>query len=263
MSGRTAIIAGTGRVPGAVAATVNAPIIAALCGFPPDGLEAETFRLERLVPFLDSLNDRGVTRVVFAGAVRRPVLDPKAFDPRTATLVPRIVAAMRQGDDAALREVVAFFEEAGLAVVGLDEVAPSLVPGPGVLAGRPGPQDEADAARGAQVVATLGVLDIGQGAVVRGGLTVAVETLPGTEAMLAFAALHRGPGGVLYKAAKPGQERRIDLPAVGPETVTQAAAAGLSGIAWEAGGALLVEREDAVTAAEAAGLFLWSRPADA
>lgn len=263
MSGRVAVIAGTGRLARAVVAALDAPVVAALDGFAPDGLAAESFRLERLVPFLDSLTDRGVTQVVFAGAVRRPRLDPELFDSRTATLVPRIVTAMRQGDDAALREVVLLFEEAGLQVVAVADVVPDLVPGPGILAGLPGSRDRADAARAAQIVAGLGGLDIGQGAVVRDGLAVAVETLPGTEAMLAFAALHRDAGGVLYKAPKPGQERRIDLPAIGPETVAQAAAAGLGGIAWEAGGVMLIDRAETVARAEAAGLFLWARdPAD-
>lgn len=260
MTGRTALIAGTGRLPAALAATLDAPVVAALNGFPPEGLEAESFRLEQLVPFIDGLIDRGVTRVVFAGAVRRPPLDPALFDRRTAMLVPRIAAAMQQGDDAALREVIAVFEEAGLTTVGLAEAAPALIPGAGILAGRPAPQDEGDAARAAVIVQGLGALDIGQGAVVAGGLCLAVETLPGTEAMLDFVARTRtGKGGVLWKAPKPSQERRIDLPAVGPDTVAQAAAAGLAGIAWQAGGVVLIDREETVAAAGAAGLFLWAR----
>lgn len=259
-SGRTALICGGGRLAAAVAARLDDPLVTALEGHAPDGLAAETFRLERLVPFLESLADRGVTRVAFAGAVRRPPLDPELFDRRTAMLVPRMAAAMQQGDDALLRELIAVVEEAGLEVVGLSEVAPELVPPAGILAGQPSPRDERDAARAAAIVAGLGNLDIGQGAVVAGGLCLAVETLPGTEAMLDFVRqTRRGQGGVLWKAPKPGQERRIDLPAVGPETVRQAAAAALSGIAWEAGGVVLIDRDAAIAAAGAAGLFLWAR----
>lgn len=260
--GRTALIAGSGRLPAAIAARLDAPLVAALEGFAPEGVEAEAFRLERLVPFVESLLDRGVTRVVFAGAVRRPRLDPELFDRRTAMLVPRIAAAMQQGDDAALRAVIAVFEEAGLAVIGLAEAAPALIPGAGILTGQPSAREEADAALAAAIVEGLGSLDIGQGAVVAAGLCLAVETLPGTEAMLDFVARTRtGLGGVLWKAPKPSQERRIDLPAVGPETVAQARAAGLSGIAWQAGGVVLIDREEAVAAAETAGLFLWARDA--
>lgn len=260
-AGRVALVAGTGMMPHAVAALLEDPVVASLDGFVPEGLAAETFRLERLVPFLDSLLDRGVTSVVFAGALRRPALDPEAFDPRTASLVPRFMAAMGQGDDATLREVIALFEEAGLTVRGLGEVAPQLLPGPGLLAGRPSARDEADLDRARAIVAGLGELDIGQGAVVASGLCLAVETLPGTDAMLDFVAATRpeGSGGVLWKAPKPGQERRIDLPAIGPDTVARAAAARLGGIAWQAGSAALLERAQTIAAADRAGLFLLSQ----
>ena len=84
--------------------------------------------------------------------------------------------------------------------------------------------------------------------------------------MLDFAARHKalrpdpgGARGVFYKAPKPGQDRRIDLPALGPDSVAQAAAAGLAGIAWEADGVILLDRDAMVAAADAAGLFLWAR----
>ena len=262
---RTAIIAGQGALAPAIAARLQDPVVAALEGFAP-AIPHESFRLERLVPFFDWLAEPGVDRVTFAGAVRRPRLDPEAFDPRTASLVPRILTAMQSGDDAALREVIALFEEAGFAVAGTQEIAPDLVPGEGFLVGEPTAADIADADRAATIVEGLGALDLGQGAVVAQGLCLAVETLPGTGAMLDFVAAHRdmrprpnGPRGVFWKAPKPGQDRRIDLPAIGPDTVDQVARAGLAGIAWQAGGVILLEREVAVERARAAGVFLWAR----
>ncbi|AUM74331.1 LpxI family protein [Paracoccus jeotgali] len=262
---RTAIIAGQGALAPSIAARLDNPVIAALEGFSPP-MPHQSFRLERLVPFFDWLTTQGVDRVTFAGAVRRPRLDPEAFDPRTASLVPRILAAMQTGDDAALREVVALFEEAGFTVAGTAEIAPELVPGPGILCGEPSAADIDDATRAAEIVEGLGHLDIGQGAVVAQGLCLAVETLPGTEAMLDFVALHRdqrprlnGPRGVLWKAPKPGQDRRIDLPSIGPDTVGQVARAGLGGVAWQSGGVILLEAEETAEQARAAGVFLWSR----
>ena len=262
---RTAIIAGQGALAPAIAARLDQPVVAALDGFSPP-IPHESFRLERLVPFFDWLAEQGVDRVTFAGAVRRPRLDPEAFDPRTASLVPRILTAMQSGDDAALREVIALFEEAGFTVAGTEEIAPDLVPGAGILVGEPTAADIADADRAAKIVEGLGALDLGQGAVVAQGLCLAVETLPGTGAMLDFVAAHRdmrprpnGPRGVFWKAPKPGQDRRIDLPAIGPETGDQVVRAGLAGIAWQAGGVILLEREAAVERARAAGVFLWAR----
>ena len=110
----------------------------------------------------------------------------------------------------------------------------------------------------------LGAGDVGQGCVVQQGIVLAVEAIEGTDAMLARAAVlaRPGPGGVLLKMVKPGQDRRADLPTIGPETVRAAAAAGLRGVAFEAGGTLITDRAGCVAAADAAGLFLMGVEAD-
>lgn len=254
-------------MPAALAAAMDAPFVAAMEGFAPDGVQVdETFRVERLVPFLRGLEDRGITRVVFGGAVTRPRLDPSLFDPDTAQLVPQLMAAMQGGDDATLRVVAQIFEAFGLAVVGVQDVAPALVPGPGFLCGAASAVDDQDAARAAMIVAALGGVDVGQGCVVQQGLCLAVEALPGTDAMLAGIAtigpLRPDPArgrGVFYKAPKPAQDRRMDLPALGPATVRAVAAAGLAGIVWEAGGVICLDRAQMIAMADQAGLFLWAR----
>ncbi|MCB2109931.1 MAG: UDP-2,3-diacylglucosamine diphosphatase LpxI [Defluviimonas sp.] len=265
----TAVIAGQGALPALLVAALGARphLVAEMEGCPADlpGAAPLRYRIERLVPFLDQLQAAGVGRVVFAGGIRRPRIEPGLIDLRTVTLVPRLVNASQKGDDAVLREVVAIFEDWGFEVVGADAILPDLVPGPGIVAGTVMAPERKDVDRAAEIVAALGALDIGQGAVVAGGLCLAVETLPGTDAMLGFvAAQRRDPGqggarGVLYKAPKPGQDRRIDLPTLGPDTVRLAAAAGLAGIAWEAGGALLLDRASMEAEAHRAGLFLWAR----
>lgn len=261
---RTAIIAGKGALAPAVAQYLDDPLVFALEGHEPD-IPASPFRIERLVPFFDHLHEMKVDRVIFAGAIRRPCLDPEAFDARTAQLVPRILTAMQSGDDGALRAVLDLFEENDLTICSLEDVARDLIPAEGVLCGEPSGADKRDAARAATILEQAGPLDIGQGLVVVQGLCLAFETLPGTQAMLEFAALHahlrpraNGARGVFYKAPKPGQDRRIDLPVIGPETVTQAASAGLAGISWQAGGVILLDRDEAIRRAEAAGMFLWS-----
>lgn len=262
---RIAVIAGKGQLAPAVAKALDNPAVYALHGFAPEGLDATIFRLERLLPFIDDLIDRGIQQVVFAGAIRRPKLDPEAFDPRTAQIVPRILMAMQSGDDAALRTVLDIFEENDLSICSVKEICPDLVPDSGILTGEPSAQDQQDVARAAQILTQTGPLDLGQGIVVAQGLCLALETLPGTQAMLEFAATHQdmrpnpnGAKGVLYKAPKPGQDQRIDLPTLGPDSVDQAAAAGLAGIAWQAGGVILLDRAETMRRAKAAGLFLWA-----
>ena len=266
---KTAIIAGQGRLPAALAAAMpQVPLVAAMDGFAPDGLPTDlSFRVERLVPFLRALERDGVEQVIFAGAVTRPQLDPALLDDGTAALLPRLMQAMAAGDDATLRVVIELFEEFGFAVAGVETVAPALLPGAGVLAGALTARDEADAARAAVIVTALGAVDVGQGAVVVQGLCLGVEALPGTDALLRSVAglkpgLRPDPArgrGLFYKAAKPGQDRRIDLPTIGPETLRAAAAAGLGGVAFQAGSVICLDLAQMKRLAGEHGLFLWAR----
>ena len=66
----------------------------------------------------------------------------------------------------------------------------------------------------------------------------------------------KGPAGVFVKAPKRGQDLRLDMPAIGPDTVAAAAKAGLRGIALAAGRVLLVGRDEAARAADTAGIFV-------
>jgi len=266
----TALIVGAGGLPRALAqAMPERPLIAAFGEFTPDGVPVDLrFRLEGLAPFLATLQDRGVTRVAFAGAIRRPRLDPALIDPRTAELLPPLIAALRGGDDHTLRAVITLFEDEGFAVAGVGDLAPSLLPQAGFLHGQATATDTADATRAATIVAALGAVDVGQGAVVQQGLCLAVEALPGTDAMLRNVATlpptlrpDAAQGkGVFYKAAKPGQDLRVDLPTLGPETLRLAAEAGLAGIAWQAGHVICLDPPQMTALAAKLDLFLWSRP---
>ncbi|MEM9342636.1 MAG: UDP-2,3-diacylglucosamine diphosphatase LpxI [Pseudomonadota bacterium] len=258
-----ALIAGEGALPTAIHQAVDDVLVCEMKGFPSGLPDPLVFEVERLGSFLRDLRKRGVTEVCFAGAVRRPKVDMKRIDLRTAPLVPRVMKAMGQGDDGLLRVVIGLFEEQGMAVRGAHELVPSLLPEAGILTeAQPGERDESDADRAAEVQAALAAADVGQACVVAKGQALAVETLGGTDWMLRTLAQGRpeGPdGGVLYKAPKAGQDRRIDLPVVGPGTVQGASDAGLSGIVIEAGGVMVLEREATVAAADAKGLFLWVR----
>jgi DUF1009 family protein len=160
-----------------------------------------------------------------------------------------------------LSRVVRFFEAKGIEVRGAHEVAPDLLisAGPaGALALDAAAQ--ADAELGFAVRAALGPLDAGQAAVVADGRVLAIEGAEGTDAMLARAgslsAVRAGAArsGVLAKGPKPGQELRVDMPAIGPRTVAGVTAAGLAGVAVEAGAVLLLDREQAVQAADSSGV---------
>ncbi|MCG5240779.1 LpxI family protein [Azospirillum doebereinerae] len=204
------------------------------------------------------LHDEGVADVVFAGPVKRPSFTELLPDWRTTRFLAR-VGTRALGDDGLLRSVVRELEEDGFRVVGLHDLLKDLLTAPGPV-GSLIPDEAAwrDIARAAQVARALGDLDVGQGAVVQQGIVLAVEAIEGTDAMLArCAGLARpGPGGVLVKVRKPRQDKRIDLPTMGVTTVENAAAAGLRGVAVEAGGSLLIDRAAVAEVADRLGLFV-------
>lgn len=259
------VIAGSGPVPGRVAeARLRAGgevFVVALDGIAdPEtvrGLPHARVGIGRLQTTIDRLLEAGAEDVVLAGPVRRPALSALDLDARAARALVR-GGRKAFGDDGLLSLVVAELERDGLRVVGIDEVLGGVLAPAGRIAGpEPDAAAEADIARGLEVLRRLGPADVGQAAAVQEGLVLAVEAVEGTDAMIARAgALKRpGPGPVLVKAGKPGQERRVDLPTVGPETVRAAIVAGFRGLAVEAGGTLLIDGGEARRLAEAAGFF--------
>ena len=257
--GARAIIAGDGALPGLLAAA--GPSLTVRLQGQPGGTEGAdiTARLEQLGALFAALRSAGVSELCLAGAMRRVGFDTAALDAETAALMPRLTAAMGQGDDALLRDIVAIFEGEGFTIRGAHELRPDLVAPAGAIAGTPRP--EGDAARARAVLAALGPLDVGQAAVVAGGQVLGIETLQGTDAMLDFVRdTAPGSGGVLVKRAKPGQDLRVDMPAIGPETVARCAAAGLGGIELQAGHVLLLDPAAVRAACAAHGLTLWAVP---
>lgn len=207
---------------------------------------------------LDFLRAERVQDLLFAGPVRRPSWYELRPDWRAAAFFAR-VGWQAFGDDGLLSAISRALAEEGFRVIGITDILADLLAPAGVL-GRVAPDDggRADIARGTEVAAALGRLDIGQAVVVQQGLVLGVEAIEGTDALIErCGGLRRaGPGGVLVKMRKPQQDIRLDLPTIGPATVVRARAAGLAGIAVEAGGSLIMDRPAVVEACDAAGLFL-------
>lgn len=299
-----AVVAGTGALPGLIVAALqdrgDVPVVCALRGFEPDvpeGCPRLPFRIETLGTVLRTLRAMAVTRVVLAGAISRPQVDPAAIDAATAPLVPRLMAAMARGDDGALREVIAIFEEAGFDVVGAHDLVPDVLPPAGVLTRAQPGADVPDRVQAALVaLAGMGAADVGQACVVTSRGVVAREAQDGTDAMLARLATPGATGGqsagdpvsyvldvagdvlgaaadwlsgtepslpavggILFKAPKPAQDRRADLPVIGPATAVAAARAGLSGIVIEAQGVMVIDLPQVLSVLDAQGMFLWVR----
>ena len=293
-----ALISGRGALPSAVAAAQKVPpLICAMEGFEPDGLKPDlTFRLETLGTLLVKLTEQGVTEVCLCGVITRPEVDPNKLDIETLPLVPKFMEALQKGDDGALRAVMKIFEEKGFAVLAAQELLPELTRPKGIpTLVKPEACHEMDALVGESVLAEMGKADLGQACVIRQGEVLAREQLAGTDAMLTAFAEHYSPnlsgqesfdwlsepasriadaingwiegsseakvstGAVLFKAPKPGQDRRADLPTIGPKTAMMAAEAGLDGIIIEAEGVIVLQEELVLRILDTMGMFLWVR----
>jgi DUF1009 family protein len=272
--GALAIIAGGGTLPCAVAeAAVTAGRTVHIVGIRGEAEAAiERFphtwvKWGEVGKLFASLEDHDCRDLVIIGGVTRPDLANIKFDMGAITHLPRLLRLGLGGDDSVLAALVRFFEDKGYRVQSAADVAPDLVAGEGTLGAKtPSAADRADIDAAFNVVEALGRLDVGQAAIVANGHVLAVEAAEGTDAMLARCAdlrrRRRDRAGVLVKAPKPGQELRVDMPTIGPETVRKAADAGLAGIAVSAGRVLIAERAATIAAADAQGLFLigQSRP---
>lgn len=273
MSGPLGLIAGLGELPVQVFEAARQEgrdvHVVRIAGFEEPALSdagGDTVGAGEIGKLLKSLKSAGCRDVVFAGVVKRPAFDKLRLDMRGARLLPRVLAAAKQGDDALLRVIVDLLEGEGFEILGAEEATSGLRAPAGLIAGpQPGERDMSDIAKAASVAAVMGELDIGQGCIVCDGLVLAVEAQEGTDAMLRRCAalpeeIRGGPDdrrGVLLKRAKPVQDRRIDLPTTGVSTIEGVAAAGLAGLVVEAGGALMVGRDAMIRKAEECGVFIY------
>ncbi len=265
------IIAGAGALPRRLAEAASGdgakPFIVRLAGMADEDFSVFSnveCGLAEAGKIIRSLKDAECDAVVLAGVVRRPDFSQLKPDWRGAALLPRVIAAAAKGDGAMLGVLVETLEAEGFLVIGAEEVLRGLAAPRGAL-GAHSPSDEnwADIRKAAAIIAALGPFDIGQAAVVASGHTLGVEAAEGTDGLLdrcaKLPASARGGdrrNGVLVKRPKPGQELRVDLPTIGVDTVRNADAAGLAGIAVEAGFALLIDREAIVQEADRRGLFV-------
>jgi lipid-A-disaccharide synthase len=260
------IVAGAGELPARLIAVCRAEsrpffVLALKGAADPElmaGLPHAWIRIGQGGEGLRLLRANGVSELVLAGGVRRP--SPWALWPDWRAVKFFFGIGLKAlGDDGLLRAIIKALEGEGFHVVGAESILKSALAPLGRL-GRlgPDPAAEADIALGIREARKLGARDQGQAVVVQQGAVLAAEDSTGTDALIARAKglMRPGPGGVLVKTAKPAQERRADLPAIGPNTVEQAAAAGLRGIAVEAGATMLIDRAALVSVADRAGIFV-------
>lgn len=267
------IIAGGGSLPATVARAAIASgrqvFIVALSGFADVAQLAEfphqVVKVGRAGEVLRLLRGHDCSDVVMIGTLVRPALRDLGLDFTTVRILAHLAGLYRGGDDKLLSGIARYMETCGLRVVGAHEIAPEILMPAGAIGGSGLPTSLIPDMRTAlEAIAALGPWDVGQGMVIIDGRIIAVEGAEGTDRMLARVKdlqdckrLPRLKGqGMLVKAPKPGQDRRIDLPAIGVRTLEAAAAAGLAGICVAAGGAIVAEPQEVGRVADRLGLFV-------
>lgn len=266
MARRLGLIAGSGRLPFEVAeaaarAGSEVSIVAIEGNTEPaiERLATGSFawvaagELGKLIEFLRRARAEDL---ILAGAVakREMLEDPAALRPDARALA--LLAKLQdRGDDALLSALAQELESEGFSVVASTHHLGDRLTQPGAF-GTLAPTEAllADLELGLRVARSLGVHDVGQSVVVKEGSVLALEAAEGTDAVLRRAAQLGGAGAALVKAAKPGQDLRFDVPAIGPETVELAAELGIRGIGLEAGRTLVLERDRVRELALARGL---------
>ena len=266
MTGRLGIVAGAGGLPRRLVESCRAAgrdvfVLALEGAAEPDSLRDVPHawcRIGAAARGLAILRENKVSELVLAGGIRRPSLAALRPDWRAAKLFARI-GYRALGDDGLLSAVVSELEQEGFRVISPDQLLDGALAPEGPLGKvRPDAQSAADIEHGLRIARALGALDVGQAVIVQQGLVLGVEAIEGTDELLCrCAALRRdGPGGVLVKVQKPGQEPRADRPTIGLHTVQLATETGLRGIAIEADATIVLDHDEVVRAADCAGLFV-------
>ena len=263
------IIAGGGALPGQIVSacrdTGRSHFVLAFEGSADPtsfaGAPMEWIRASGISKALDIARRENIEELVLVGGIQRPSMLDLMRDVKSAKFLAKVGTRMI-GDDNLLSAVVREIEESeGFRVIGPEVILEDILAAAGSYGAiKPTTDDRADIARGIVAVQTIGALDIGQGLVVQNGRILGVEGAEGTDSLIERCAeFVRADlaGGVFVKAPKPSQERRVDLPAVGLSTIRNAISAGLRGIAVEAGGVLVLDRQEIVTEADRAGVFLY------
>lgn len=223
-----------------------------------EGREHMWTKLGRAGKVLNTLRAHDVKDIVLIGSVRRPSLSELVADLKTIEFFAR-VGMKAMGDNDFLSALRDLFEEEGFTLHGIQKFANDLLASEGLVGKyKPKKDDWIDIKRGVQMTQELGALDVGQAAIVQEGIVLGVEAAEGTDRLI-----HRckdlkrkGRGGVLVKMCKPQQDRDLDLPTVGPDTIKYAAECGLSGVVIHTGQSLLLEPESVVKIANQHKIFV-------
>lgn len=257
-----ALIAGGGFLPLRIIEKLNELgddfIVISIAGYGP--AEFPQFKIGQVGHALSFLQARGVTDIIFCGSVKRPSVFALKLDNIGRQWLRKLGLKAFLGDDALLKGIRALLTEEGFNIISPQEILKTLLTPAGILTeSRPSEMDLKDIARGIFVLKSLSKADVGQAVIVQEGIVLAVEAAEGTSQLIARSAslkLTSKKGGVLIKTSKINQDQSIDLPTIGPQTISEVINAKLSGIAIGAQVSQIIDFEDTIKLANDAGIFI-------
>ncbi|MCE3255551.1 MAG: hypothetical protein K0R25_1045 [Rickettsiaceae bacterium] len=209
---------------------------------------------------LNILKTNNVKELVFAGGVTKPSMAGMKVDAKGAILLSKILGNKFFGDDNLLSTIISFFEKEGFAIIGADKIIDDLVAKKGVL-GNAKPDSEMlkDVAIGQNALQVMSSLDIGQAIAVQQKQIIGVEAIEGTDALIKRCAdlgFKQGSKPVLVKMKKKNQNTKIDLPALGVDTIKNLAQCGFAGIAVQENYCLIINQKEVIKLADELGIFV-------
>jgi DUF1009 family protein len=221
-------------------------------------VELEKFPVFKISKIIKKLKEAEVTHITLAGKVKRADISRLLLDLKGAKLFAQIV---KHGlaDNSILQTIIRFLEKEGFQIIAPEKIAERIVLSKGNLTKcKPSKAALADVKKGLKVLKGIADFDVGQSLVIQNGLVLGVEAAEGTDELLKRCGEIKQSGDkpVLIKISKPKQDRRVDLPCIGPETVENAHKYGFQGIAAEAGSALVLDQAKTVKLANQHKIFI-------
>jgi DUF1009 family protein len=265
---KVGIIAGSGSLPRHVAdACIKKGIDFILIGTADNtshelyqDIKYETFQLYAVSKVIKKLHAEGVSHIVLAGKVRRATLSKLLLDFKGAKLLANIIKG-GLNDNSILLTIVEFFENEGFKIISPEHVATDILVKSGPLTKKqPSEENWEDIKKGVKILKGIAEYDVGQALVIQGGLVLGVEAAEGTDELIKRCGNIRQQDDeevILVKICKPKQDKRVDLPCIGPNTIQNLHLNGLAGVAIEAGAALILDEAATRDEADRLGVFIY------
>jgi DUF1009 family protein len=206
------------------------------------------------------LKNNNIGELVFAGGVTKPSMAGIKVDAKGAVLLSKILGNKFFGDDNLLSTIINFFEKEGFKVVGADKIIEDLLAQKGIMGSvKPDADMQKDIEMGREALRIMSDLDIGQAIAVQQKQIIAVEGVEGTDNLILRSKdlqFEKGGRAVLVKMKKSNQNTKIDLPALGKQTIENLAKSGFAGVAVEANSCLIINQKEVIKLADDLGLFV-------